>query len=194
MNLTVGVDEVGRGPWAGPLVASAVVLPDAYDIEHLADSKSLTSARRQLVLAGIRRQALAIGIGWTPPRYIDKQGLTSATARAMKLALDQIRLTYSGVVIDGAFNYLGHLKNTQAVVGGDKTHPAVAAASIVAKQARDSYMRTMGGLYPEYGFERHVGYGTRDHQTALRQHGPCGLHRLSFKPLTRLRTGGQLAA
>lgn len=183
MQHLAGVDEVGRGPLAGPLTAAAVVLPPKYTIDHLADSKSLTAARRQQALRGIQQTALAIGVGWASADYIDSYGLTRATQRAMVNAMRQIRLPITKVILDGAYNYLAQWYDCEAIINADKTHGPVAAASIVAKQARDSYMAAMDGLYPQYGFAQHMGYGTPAHTKAIGSHGPCCLHRLSFKPL-----------
>lgn len=186
MGHVIGVDEVGRGPLAGPLTAAAVVLPQQHNIQYLADSKSLTSEKREIALHGVQKSALTIGVGWAGADYIDNNGLTRATQQAMLNALRQVRLPLGKVIVDGAFNYLSKWYESEAIIGADKTHEPVAAASIVAKEARDKFMRVMDSIYPHYGFQRHVGYGTAEHRQAIREHGPCGLHRLSFKPLNAL--------
>lgn len=179
--MIVGIDEVGRGCWAGPLVAGAVVL--AKPIPGLADSKKLTKKRREQLALQIREEALAYGLGWVDAPTIDKVGITTAVKRAMEQALSQISASYDRVIIDGSYNFLQANPLVEVLVRADATIPAVSAASILAKVARDEYMAMQALAHPGYGFERHVGYGTAVHIAALQAHGICILHRKSFKPI-----------
>ncbi|HET7059985.1 MAG TPA: ribonuclease HII [Candidatus Saccharimonadales bacterium] len=182
--ITVGVDEVGRGCWAGPLVAGAVIL--AEPIAGLKDSKKLSKKQRERLASEIQVQAVAIGLGWVKPAEVDEIGLTAATRLAMERALEQIMLEYDEIIIDGNLNFLADNSKTRAVVKADDTIPVVSAASIVAKVARDNYMAEVAEKYPEYGFARHVGYGTAMHLERLKLHGVSDLHRRSFKPVAAL--------
>lgn len=178
----IGVDEVGRGCWAGPVVAGAVFL-DA-PIARLRDSKKLTKLARQKLDAEIRLQALAIGLGWVEPAEIDKLGLTAAVRLAMERAMQELAIqSYDELVIDGNYNFLPAYKGSRCLIHADDLVPAVSAASIVAKVARDAYMNAAAAKYPGYFFERHVGYGTALHNTALQALGLCELHRRSFAPI-----------
>lgn len=181
--IRVGIDEVGRGCWAGPLVAGAVIL--AAPIAGLKDSKKLTKKQRDL-LAGQIQQSAIIGLGWVWPEEIDKHGITWSVKTAMERALAGITEDYDEVIIDGSINYLPDAKNSQAIIKADDTVPAVSAASIVAKVARDTYMEQAAIEYPAYGFERHVGYGTAAHVAALKLVGACTIHRHSYKPIKAL--------
>lgn len=188
-TLTIGVDEVGRGPWAGPLVAVAVCLPDDTDMDGLADSKKLTPLKRTRLLQDIQRQAAAIGIGWAAPAFIDRYGLTTGTKRVMHAAWAQLSPDHHAqrVYIDGDTDFLADtVSNTQCVPQGDQKEPAISAASIVAKVMRDQFMQKCADNFPGYGFEAHVGYGTAQHKAALSEYGPCNLHRYSFAPIKRI--------
>lgn len=182
-SLCVGVDEVGRGCWAGPLVIGAVILSDERPIDGLKDSKLLSKLSRQGLAAVIKQFALAWSLGWVAPQEIDDLGLTGATTLAIERALEQIDLDYSEIIIDGSVNYLKANPLSRSQIKADQTVPVVSAASIIAKVARDRYMSQMAKLYPAYGFDKHVGYGTLEHQSSLKLHGACPLHRLSFKPV-----------
>lgn len=182
----VGVDEAGRGPLAGPLVAAAVVLPDRHKIKGLSDSKLLNIQSRKKIAAEIRSNALNIGIGWASEKYIDRYGLTMATRRAMKCALSEINIPCARILIDGNYNYLSKSKNVICKIGGDGEIESIMAASIIAKVARDNYMRKVASLFPEYGFETHVGYGTAEHRKRIKALGPCVLHRRSFSPVAEV--------
>ncbi len=184
MDTTVGIDEVGRGSWAGPLVVAAVVLDRR--IRGLKDSKLLTKQQRTVLAARIHERATAIGMGWIAAPDVDRLGLTKATQIAAAEALAQIDCAYDDVVIDGNYNYLAGNPFARALIKADATVPAVSAASIVAKVARDAYMSEVAKQYPLYKFEQHVGYGTRLHRELLALHGACALHRLSYKPLQAL--------
>lgn len=184
-NIIVGIDEVGRGPLAGPLAAAAVAIGEGFNIKGLGDSKALSDATRKRLANQIRQQAAAIGISWAANTEIDEFGLTLATSDCMRSALRGVgRYRHSPIVIDGKLDYLNDSSlNCRCVVGADAKYPAVMAASIIAKVARDQYMRAISQLYPQYGFEKHVGYGTHYHRQQIINLGPSPLHRLSFKPL-----------
>jgi len=182
--VTVGIDEVGRGCWAGPMVAAAVIIK--RPIAGLKDSKMLTRQQREELSAIIYEQALATGMGWVEVAEIDSIGLTAANGLAMRRALEQIVIDYDEVIIDGKINYLLDNPKARVVIKADATVPAVSAASIIAKVARDKYMVDIAERFPEYGFERHVGYGTALHLENLRLHGVSVLHRRSFKPVSAL--------
>jgi ribonuclease HII len=182
---TVGVDEVGRGCWAGPLVAGAVVL--GMPIEGLKDSKKLSKKQRESLAIDIGLRAKAIGLGWVQPSEIDRIGLTEAVRLAMQRAVDQINVPYDEIIIDGSINYLRHDSRATPIVRADDLIPAVSAASIVAKVARDQWMaKEAHKLHPEYEFANHVGYGTKRHVELLKLYGATPLHRKSYKPIQAL--------
>lgn len=181
---TVGIDEVGRGCWAGPLVAGAVVLN--APIAGLKDSKRLSKKQRQNLAAEIQLQAVAIGLGWVQPAEIDALGLTAAVRLAMERAVEQIRVDYDELIIDGNFNFFPDNPKARAIIKADDCVPAVSAASIVAKVARDKYMNQLDGNYLNYQFAKHVGYGTALHVEMLKKFGVSDLHRRSFKPIAAL--------
>lgn len=181
--MTVGIDEVGRGCWAGPLVAGAVIL--SQPIYGLKDSKKLSAKQREKLTAEIEVSAKAIGLGWVWPEEIDKMGLTESVRLAMQRAVDQITVEYDQVIIDGNINYFLDDPRAIAVIKADDTVPAVSAASIVAKVARDKYMADISASYPNHGFEKHVGYGTKLHMDALVLYGVTDIHRMSYKPIQK---------
>jgi ribonuclease HII len=182
-----GIDEAGRGPLAGPVVAAAVILRPGRRIDGIADSKVLSPDERSTLSVIIRRDALCFGIGWADRAEIDALNILQATFLAMRRALLAMSLTPDHVLVDGDrlpnLDGLGKTLTARAIVGGDATEPAISAASILAKTARDSYMNHMDTLYPAYSFATHKGYCTPDHQRLLELHGPCPLHRRSFAPL-----------
>lgn len=182
--ITVGIDEVGRGCWAGPVVAGAVIL--TKPINGLKDSKLLSKLQRQRLDVEIRLNTEAIGIGWVEPAVIDDIGINAAVKLAMRRALDQIADTYDEVIIDGHINYLADRPKTRELIKADSLVPAVSAASIVAKVARDNFMADIDSQYPAYGFAHHVGYGTAAHLQALKLNGVTILHRRSYKPIKAL--------
>lgn len=182
--VSVGIDEVGRGCWAGPVVAGAVILDKP--IAGLKDSKQLSKNQREKLVPEIRLWALAVGIGWVQPAEIDELGLTAAVGLAMRRALEQITAAHDEIIIDGNFNFLADNPKARAVIKADASNPAVSAASIVAKVARDKYMVEISAKYPYYGFDKHVGYGTALHLEKLKLHGVSDLHRRSFKPVQAL--------
>jgi ribonuclease HII len=192
MRRVAGIDEAGRGPLAGPVVAAAVILRRGRPIDGVADSKTLSPNERTRLCALIRSRAVCFGIGWADQFEIDALNILQATFLAMRRAVLAMTLTPDHVLVDG--NQLPHLGGfgvtvtARAIVGGDATEPAISAASILAKTARDDYMNHMDTLYPAYSFATHKGYATPEHQRLLELHGPCPLHRRSFAPV-RLALG-----
>ena len=180
--LVAGVDEAGRGPLAGPVVAAAVILRDDLVIEGLRDSKQLAPARRETVAALIRERALAFALGSADVAEIDALNVLRASLLAMSRAVTALEIAPQQVLVDG--NQLPELScEARAVVGGDRLVPAVSAASVLAKVARDAMMAELDLLYPQYGFARHKGYATEAHRAALKQHGPSPEHRRTFAPV-----------
>lgn len=185
--MILGIDEVGRGPWAGPLVVGAVVLGDAV-IKGLTDSKLLTKEQRERLNVEIRANAAGIGLGWVDNAEIDEIGLSEALVLATKQAVEQINVSYHEIIIDGTVNFLKGTNKGQYVTvikKADLLIPCVSAASIIAKVARDNYMCSIDGDYPEFGFKNHVGYGTKKHIEAIKKLGVTPLHRLSYAPLQK---------
>jgi ribonuclease HII len=188
--ITVGVDEVGRGCWAGPLVAGAVALPDGFKITDpnvvLRDSKKMSKKQREATAEYIREHTPNIGLGWVTPKEVDTIGVTAAVKLAMERAVAELTVQYDILIIDGNINYFAADPRACAVVKADDSVLSVSAASIVAKVARDNYMAALGKQYEGYGFERHVGYGTAAHITALKLLGVSDIHRVSYKPIKQL--------
>ncbi len=185
--MILGIDEVGRGPWAGPLVVGAVVLGDVT-IEGLTDSKKLSKKRREVLDERIRQDAAGYGLGWVTAAEIDTIGLSKSLVLATTRAVAQIRTPYHEIIIDGTVNFLKDTNKggyVTTIPKADLLVPAVSAASIIAKVARDTYMAEQAVIYPEYGFAAHVGYGTAQHSQAIAKYGITSLHRLSFKPLRK---------
>ena len=179
-RLIAGVDEVGRGAWAGPVVAAAVILdldrlPDGLD-----DSKRLSPNRREQLFDAIHETACAIALGIVDAREIDRTDIRRATERAMRQAIEGLHPRPDFILVD-AVSLDGLDIPHQALIRGDQLSVSIAAASIIAKVTRDRLMRDYDRLYPGYGFAHHVGYGTRAHRDALARLGPCPLHRLSFR-------------
>ena len=188
--MIIGIDEVGRGCWAGPLVAAAVGLDEDYRISGLNDSKKLSAKKRLQLASEIKKETEQIGIGWVWPREINKLGLTKSVQLAMQRAVDEVTLSNHQIIIDGHINYLVHLPNTTPVIKADGTVPAVSAASIIAKVARDMYMQEIATKYHQYGFEKHVGYGTKLHIDALSKYGITPIHRINYKPVKKFLAHG----
>ena len=189
-SLVAGVDEAGRGPLAGPVVAAAVILDAARPIDGLADSKVLAEARREALAPVIREQALAWAVGMAAAEEIDSLNILQATLVAMQRALAALGVQPGHVRVDGnrcpPLAGIGLCCTVEAIVGGDATVAEISAASILAKTTRDAWMRRAALDYPGYGFERHKGYGTALHLQALARLGPCPLHRRSFAPVKSL--------
>lgn len=184
--MIIGIDEVGRGSLAGPLCVAAVAWPEGAPCDGLADSKVLTTPKRVAMAAIIRQYAAGIGIGWVSPLNIDSLGLSEALRQAAQSAYAQIAQLQASVVVDGRDKLLGDIP-ARYVIKADSSVPAVMAASIVAKVARDTYMRRLAPLFAAYRFDTHVGYSTAAHKAALAQFGPCELHRQSFAPVKGLQ-------
>lgn len=186
-GLVAGVDEAGRGPLAGPVVAAAVVLDPRAPVNGLADSKKLTAKRRDELAYEIREHALAWSVAWADPAEIDAINILAATMLAMRRAILGLVVMPNRVLIDG--NRLPDLRFEQmtiageAIIGGDDLIPAISAASIVAKTTRDRMMVALDKIYPRYEFARHKGYGTAVHREKLREFGPCCEHRRTFAPV-----------
>ncbi len=177
--LLAGMDEVGRGPLAGPVVAACVVLPQTPLISYVNDSKKLTPQRREYLYEQIKEQALCYSFGWLASEVIDEMNILQATRRAFCMAFEGIGLPVTDVLVD-AIKDLPINARQHAYIHGDAMSYLIAAASIIAKVERDRYMCEQDAVYPEYGFARHKGYGTPEHIEALKKYGPCPLHRRSF--------------
>lgn len=187
--MILGIDEVGRGPWAGPLVVGAVVL-GGVEVDGLTDSKKLTKRRREELFDEIHEKAQDIGLGWVSASEIDEAGLSEALKLATKRAVKQIKTPFHEIIIDGTVNFLVDTpleRHVSTMKKADLLVPSVSAASIVAKVARDQYMAEQDALFPGYGFKSHVGYGTAAHRAAIEKRGVTPLHRLSFAPLAKYR-------
>lgn len=198
--MILGIDEVGRGPWAGPLVIGAVILPPYFDANEnplkdqswqfaLADSKKLSAKKREALSAEILEKAIFTGLGWVSAAEIDQIGLSESLKLATRRAIENLPLdSFSEIIIDGTVNFLKDtpLENKVSVLPkADAKIREVSAASIIAKVARDRYMIELAEKYPGYGFEKHVGYGTATHRAALESLGPCPEHRTSFRPVKK---------
>ena len=181
--LVVGIDEVGRGCWAGPVVAAAVILPPGTrKLAGVTDSKLLTHPRRVTLARLIKRHALAVGVGWVSAADIDAHGLTWAVRQSGLRALEHMRHPYDAVLLDGNHNYLRDHCYAQTIIKGDQLSLSIAAASVVAKVARDHYMKLQHRLFPDYDFAANKGYGTPRHAIAVRT-ALSPLHRRLFKPV-----------
>ena len=191
-GLVAGVDEAGRGPWAGPGVAAAVILDDLHPIAGLADSKKLTAARREALFDEIRAKALCFCIAEASVEEIDRLNILQATMLAMQRAVLGLRLKPARALVDG--NRLPVLEmQGEAIVKGDALVPAISAASILAKVHRDRWCDGLHARFPHYGFATHKGYGTAAHLLALREFGACPEHRTSFSPVTKVLQAAALS-
>ena len=188
--LVAGVDEAGRGPLAGPVVAAAVILRPDLAIDGLRDSKQLAATRRDALAREIRSKALCWSVAWADRAEIGALNILAATMLAMRRAVLGLAVTPAGIQVDGNrlpnVRVSGRRVDGEAIVGGDANVPAISAASIIAKTVRDQIMVEMDSLYPLYEFARHKGYGTEIHRERLREHGPCREHRTSFAPVRAL--------
>ncbi len=195
-KIILGIDEVGRGPWAGPLAVGAVILGSDFktlpEYEQLTDSKKLTARKREILNQLILEHAAATGLGWVSAEEIDRYGLGPALKLAARRAVKQVlsqKIRFDEILIDGTINLLADTPLADKVTllpKADFLIKEVSAASIIAKVARDHYMSDLAEKYPGYGFEKHVGYGTAAHKSALLDLGPCPEHRKSFRPITDL--------
>ncbi len=186
-KLLAGVDEAGRGPLAGPVVAAAVILNPEAPVAGLADSKKLSAQRREVLAQHIRTRALAWSVAWADPAEIDALNVLAATMLAMRRAILGLAIVPGHVQVDGnrlpCLNFDDLNIEGEAIVGGDNSVAAISAASIIAKTTRDRMMVAMDGIYPLYEFARHKGYGTEVHRERLREFGPCREHRFTFAPV-----------
>lgn len=190
-DLVAGVDEVGRGPLAGPVAAAAVILPPRADfswLAHVRDSKELPAAQREELSVYIQRDALAVGVGFVPHGVIDRIGIAEASRQAMLAAIGDLRRRPDCLLID-AFSLKACSLPQKGIIDGDARCITIAAASIVAKVARDRFMEGQDSRFAGYGFAHNKGYATRRHLEALRRLGPCDLHRRSFAPVREMLAG-----
>lgn len=179
-----GVDEAGRGPLAGPVVAAAVILPPDFDLTGIRDSKALNPAQREESCQRIVAEALAVGVGIVDTETIDRINILRATHEAMRAALKDMGAAFDYVLVDGdPVPDLG--AESRSIVGGDSKSASIAAASIVAKVTRDCIMVELAKQFPDYGFDKHKGYCTKEHLRAIEEHGVCSIHRRSFSPVAR---------
>ncbi len=180
-----GIDEAGRGPLAGPVLAAAVILHPDKKIKGLADSKLLTEKKREELFEKIYLHALAVGVGRAEVEEIDRINILQASLLAMQRAVANLKISPHLALIDG--NRCPILPcETKAIIKGDQLEPAISAASIIAKVTRDREMKQLDKQFPQYGFAQHKGYATELHITTLDKHGPCTIHRRSFEPVARL--------
>ena len=179
IELICGVDEAGRGPLAGPVCAAAVILPQGLQLAGLNDSKKLTEKKRELLFPQIRERALSFSVAFADVEEIERLNILNATFLAMNRAIEGLALRPQLALIDGNRNR-GIEIESRCIIGGDGKCASIAAASILAKVSRDHLMMKLAKEYPQYGFEKHKGYGTKAHYEALRKHGPSPVHRLSF--------------
>ncbi len=185
-NVICGVDEVGRGPMAGPVVAAAVILPAGIEIDGLNDSKLLTPERREEIFAEVAGMGIPCAVGVIDHETIDRINILKASLMAMRRAVMELKQTPECVLVDGNQTIPNLTFPQYAVVGGDRSCKCVSAASIVAKVTRDRIMDRMEELYPQFSFSRHKGYCTRAHFDELRTHGPCEIHRKSYAPVAEM--------
>ncbi|GMQ91134.1 MAG: ribonuclease HII [Gammaproteobacteria bacterium] len=180
-----GVDEVGRGPLAGDVLAAAVVLPDRHGISGIVDSKKISPKRRSMLSELIKEHAVAWQTGRASVEEIDEINILQASLLAMKRAVEQLGCKPDMVLVDG--NRTPELAYPcESIIGGDSSIEVISAASIIAKVERDREMEQLDDIYPEYGFRRHKGYPTKQHLEALKKYGPCPIHRKSFAPVRRI--------
>jgi len=183
VNLIVGVDEAGRGPLAGPVVAAAVILPRAYNNKDINDSKQLSEKKREELFEIIKKDAIAYGVGIVSSEVIDEINIYEATKVAMKEAINNLKHNYDLILTD-AMKLKGFDVEVIDIIKGDAKALPIAAASIIAKVTRDHMMDELDEKYPQYGFKKHKGYGTKAHLDALNKYGPIkGVHRYSYKPV-----------
>lgn len=180
--IVVGVDEAGRGPLAGPVVAGAVILNSENPIEGLADSKKLSLKKREALFELIWQKALSVGVGVATEKEIDEMNILQASLLAMRRAVNNLSIKPDKAMVDGNQDP-GLFCPTETIVKGDSLIPAISAGSIIAKVTRDRMMAEIDKQFPQYGFAKHAGYPTKAHVAAISEHGPCVFHRMSFRPL-----------
>lgn len=184
MKLIAGVDEAGRGPLAGPVVAAAVILPEEHGIEGLRDSKKLSEKRREALFSVISENSISLGTGIIHENEIDNTDILSATRKAMRIAIGKLNPQPDESLIDG-YALPDQIVKNRGIIGGDDKVPVISAASIIAKVTRDRMMRNYHDVFPEYNFAQHKGYGTREHLENLRKYLACPIHRKSFNPVKK---------
>jgi ribonuclease HII len=175
-----GIDEAGRGPLAGPVVSAAVILPDNFECSGITDSKKLSEKKREALFPIIQEKALAVGVGIADHEEIDRINILQASLLSMKRAVDDLGVSPDYLLVDGKFT-IDSLLPQEAVIKGDSRSISIAAASIIAKVTRDRIMAELSAQYPQYDFHRHKGYPTKAHKAAIITHGPCPVHRKSFR-------------
>jgi ribonuclease HII len=175
-----GIDEAGRGPLAGPVVAAAVILPQKFCLPHLDDSKRLSPRRREQCFDAIYEQAVSVGIGIVDPAEIDRINILQASLLSMRMAVDNLRPAPDYLLVDGTFPIRSPVPQ-QVIKHGDRRSLCIAAASIIAKVSRDRLMGLYHEEFPEFGFAKHKGYGTKEHLAAIRTFGYCAIHRKTFR-------------
>ncbi|MEL6259285.1 MAG: ribonuclease HII [Pseudomonadota bacterium] len=185
MEFRCGIDEAGRGPWAGPVCAAAVILHPDRAIEGLDDSKKLSTHRRIALESKIQTGAAAWGLGWASAKEIDALNIRHATHLAWRRAVEALGVAPTSILIDGNDTGSNWVAPVEAIIGGDGLVAEISAASILAKCARDRLMEGLCSEYPGYGFSKHKGYGVPAHRAALDALGPCPQHRMSFAPVAR---------
>lgn len=186
IKVIVGVDEAGRGPLAGPVVAASCILPRAYINKEINDSKQLTEKKREELFEIIKKDAIAYGVGIVSAEEIDKLNIYEATKKAMKEAINNLKVKFDLILTD-AMPLKGFEVEVVPIIKGDAKALPIAAASIIAKVTRDHMMDDLAKKYPEYGFDKHKGYGTKMHMDALKKYGPIeGIHRYSYKPVAKV--------
>ncbi|MCK5604720.1 ribonuclease HII [Candidatus Pacearchaeota archaeon] len=181
-SVIAGVDEAGRGPLAGPVVAGAVILPADYRNESIQDSKQLTNLQREQLFVEIKNSALSFAVGIVGWKQIDEMGILNAAKLAMRRAILKLDPAPDFILIDAVPVNIMEIPQ-KAIVKGDQKVLSIAAASIIAKVSRDHLMQDYHKKYPHYGFDQHMGYGTEIHLSAIKKHGPCKIHRMTFSPL-----------
>lgn len=185
LKLIAGVDEAGRGPLAGPVIAGAVILDPNNPIEGLADSKKLTEKKRERLFEEIRQKALCWSVARATPTEIDDINILQASLLAMQRAVERLVIQPDFVLVDGNNSPKFHCPS-EAIIKGDQKEGCISAASIVAKVLRDRYMYLLDRVYPQYGFAKHKGYPTKAHMDSVKEHGPARVHRMTFAPLNQL--------
>jgi ribonuclease HII len=196
-NLIAGIDEAGRGPLAGPVVAAAVIFPQNLTIEGINDSKKLTPKKRETLFEEIKARALSFSIAAVDNKTIDEINILQATFKAMASAAQDLKIKPNLLLIDGNHKIprlyfpqpsCNFLCSQETIISGDAKSASIAAASILAKVARDKIMNDYAKLYPQYGFEKHKGYGTKAHRQAVENFGACPIHRMTFAPLNAIKS------
>ncbi len=185
-GLVAGIDEAGRGPLAGPVVAAAVIFSSPWPVDYgINDSKTLTHKRRERLSCLIYKSAISVGVGLVWQDEIDRTNIHRASLVAMRNAVDSLGIIPDRLLVDGRFEIESKIKQS-AIIKGDTLSVSIAAASIIAKTVRDRIMDAYSQLYPEYGFAGHKGYGSAAHMTAIEKYGPSPVHRMSYSPLSSL--------